>query len=396
MFQDSRARTESDAAIATYLARYPQGSRKTKAVALRRFADWHAGAILDATRAEIEMFSHHLQDTVGLKRSTVYSYLATLSGFYKLAVGDGRIAQDPTVMVRRPRVQYDDDRLTRLSTHDVERMLLTAQGRSPQHTAIVALLGLLALRASEAASVRIENMKDHERGHRVLRLVGKGGKPATIPLPPLVARILDRAAAGRTDGPLLLSRTGRQLDRNDIYKRVATIGRDAGLGHVHPHQLRHAGVTAALDAGRPRTRRASLRAVVRWAHGRAVRPEPAINRPARVLRPRRAPVRRRRPHRRVRCGGPRRRRWVAGGGLAAAGAGRRYPRSTVRRYGAEPASRAQALRGVYGDGGVQGRPNPVVPCAGASRRARPSAAHTAAPGISTMIAATRTAVCSSS
>lgn len=244
MFQDSRARTESDAAIATYLARYPLGSRKTKAVALRRFSDWHAGNVLAATRAEIEMFSHHLQDDVGLKRSTVYSYLATLSGFYKLAVGDGRIAQDPTVMVRRPRVLYDDDRLTRLSTHDVERMLLTAQGRSPQHTAIVALLGLLALRASEAASVRIENMNGHEKGHRVLRIVGKGGKPATIPLPPLVARILDRAAAGRVDGPLLASRTGRQLDRNDIYKRVAIIGRDAGLGHVHPHQLRHAGAVS--------------------------------------------------------------------------------------------------------------------------------------------------------
>lgn len=267
MFQDSRARTESDAAIATYLARYPQGSRKTKAVALRRFADWHDGAILDATRAEIEMFSHYLQDTVGLKRSTVYSYLATLSGFYKLAVGDGRIAQDPTVMVRRPRVQYDDDRLTRLSTHDVERMLLTAQGRSPQHTAIVALLGLLALRASEAASVRIEDMNGHEKGHRVLRIVGKGGKPATIPLPPLVARILDRAAAGRTDGSLLRSRTGRQLDRNDIYKRVATIGRDAGLGHVHPHQLRHAGVTAALDAGVPAR---DVQAFGRWSDGRMV------------------------------------------------------------------------------------------------------------------------------
>lgn len=87
---------------------------------------------------------------MGLKRSTVYSYLATLSGFYKLVVADSRIAQDPTVMVRRPRVMYDDDRLTGLYTHDVERMLLTAQGGSPQHTAIVALLGLLRSRTGSA------------------------------------------------------------------------------------------------------------------------------------------------------------------------------------------------------------------------------------------------------
>lgn len=267
MFQDSRARTESDAAIATYLARYPQGSRQTKTVALRRLAEWRGGNILEASRAELEMFSHHLQDTVGLKPSTVYSYLATLAGFYRLAVADGRIGHDPAVLVRRPRVHYDDDRLTRLSTHDVERMLLAAQARSAQHLAIVALLGLLALRASEAASVRIEQMNSHERGHRVLRLIGKGGKPATIPLPPLVARILDKAAAGRTDGPLFLSRTGRQLTRNDIYKRVDTIGRDAKLGHVHPHQLRHAGVTAALDSGVPVR---DVQAFGRWSDGRMV------------------------------------------------------------------------------------------------------------------------------
>lgn len=267
MFHDSRARTESAAAIATYLARYPQGSRQTKAVALRRFAEWHDGDILTATRAELEMFSHHLQDEVGLKRSTVYSYLGTLAGFYRLAVADGRIPVDPMVMVRRPRVMYDDNRLTRLSSHDVERMLLAGQARSPQHLAIVALLGLLALRASEAASIHIDDYAGYERGHRVLRIVGKGGKPATIPLPPLVARILDRAAGDRTTGPLLTSRTGRQLTRNDIYKRIDVLGRDAGLGHVHPHQLRHAAATAALDAGvSPR----DVQAFGRWSDGRMV------------------------------------------------------------------------------------------------------------------------------
>lgn len=267
MFQDSRARTETDAAIATYLARYPQISRQTKLVAFRRFEDWYAGDILTATRAELEMFSHHLQEEVGLKRSTVYSYLGTLSGFYRLAVADGRIPADPMVMVRRPKVMYDDNRLTRLSSHDVERMLLAAQARGPQHLAIVALLGILALRASEAASVRIEEYAGYERGHRVLRIVGKGGKPATIPLPPLVARILDRAAGDRTTGPLLVSRTGRQLSRNDLYKRIEVIARDAGLGRVSPHQLRHAAATAALDAG-VSTR--DVQAFGRWSDGRMV------------------------------------------------------------------------------------------------------------------------------
>jgi integrase/recombinase XerD len=52
----------------------------------------------------------------------------------------------------------------------------------------------------------IEDYQDIERGHRVLRLVGKGGKPATIPLPVPVLRALDAAAGDRTSGPLLLRR----------------------------------------------------------------------------------------------------------------------------------------------------------------------------------------------
>jgi len=41
------------------------------------------------------------------------------------------------------------------------------------------LLGINALRASEAAAVRIEDYAATLRGHRVLHLVGKGNKPAT-------------------------------------------------------------------------------------------------------------------------------------------------------------------------------------------------------------------------
>lgn len=45
-------------------------------------------------------------------------------------------------------------------------------------------------------------------GRRVLRLVGEGGKPATIPLPVPVLRALDGAAGERISGPLLLRNNG--------------------------------------------------------------------------------------------------------------------------------------------------------------------------------------------
>lgn len=262
-----RSFTESDVAVATFLARYSGPTRKTYTAALRRFQDWYGPDILHASRADIELFSHHLQDDEGLKRSTVAGYLVVLSSFFKVALADARITVDPTLMVRRPRVYYDPARLTGLTRHDLEKLLLTADQRSPQHAALVILLGGLGLRASEAAAVQIEDFAGYDRGHRVLRLVGKGGKPATIPIPPLIARILDRAAGDRTEGHLVRTRTGCALTRHDVYRWLRTLGKQAGLGHIHPHQLRHAMASIALEAG------ASLREVQeagRWADIRMV------------------------------------------------------------------------------------------------------------------------------
>ena len=268
MAHDTRTRA-SDAARITFLARYTGGTRNTYTAALRRYYDWcHSVGLdpLDAKRHDLEVYSAQLT-AEGLKPSTIRAYLSTLSIFYEVAVDDERIRRNPMRMVRKPRVRYDDDRLTGLSRHDLERLLLHANNRSPKHAALIVLLGVLGLRASEAASVRIEDFTDYERGHRVLRVVGKGNKPATIPLPPLVFRVLDKCAGTRTEGHLITTRTGAQLTRHDVYRWVRTLGKQAGLGDIHPHQLRHAAVTAALDAG------ADLRDVQafgRWAEIRIV------------------------------------------------------------------------------------------------------------------------------
>lgn len=243
---------ESEAAQLTFLARYDAATARTYRVALDRLFAWcddYGITPLEATRAHLELFRHHLSDEVGLKNSTVYGYLSAVSLFYRVAVADGRITVDPTIMLRKPKVWYDDDRLGGLSRHDLEKLILTAQAASPQRAALVVMMGVLGLRVSEACSVRIEDFAGYERGHRVLRLVGKGGKPATVPLPPLVFRVLDAAAAGRAEGNLLTTRTGRRPSRHDAFRWIDTLGRRAGLGHIHPHQLRHAAVTAALDSG---------------------------------------------------------------------------------------------------------------------------------------------------
>jgi integrase len=80
------------------------------------------------------------------------------------------------------------------------------------------LLGLNGLRVSEACATNIEDL-GIERGHRTLRIMGKGNKPATVPLVPRTARTVDLAVGERHDGPILRRRDGYRLDR-----RTATGG----------------------------------------------------------------------------------------------------------------------------------------------------------------------------
>jgi len=91
-----------------------------------------------------------------------------------------------------------------------------------------------------------------ERGHRTLVITRKGGKVVTIPLAPRTARAIDPAIGERPGGPLFAAADGRRLDRHGAARAVRRVTRRAGIAkQVGPHTLRHAFITAALDAGVP-------------------------------------------------------------------------------------------------------------------------------------------------
>ena len=48
----------------------------------------------------------------------------------------------------------------------------------------------------------------HDRGHRVLRVVRKGGKATRVPLAPPVVWALDDYLDGRTSGPIFFAADG--------------------------------------------------------------------------------------------------------------------------------------------------------------------------------------------
>jgi integrase/recombinase XerD len=239
---------EAQLAAVSFLARYRGRTLEAYRHDLRGFFQWatdHGVAVMEASRAHIELFRAWMEER-GLAASTIDRRLSTVCGFYRFAHIDGRIRSNPAQYVRRPQVHAPDARGLDRSEFGV--FLSAAEHYDRDHAALVVLLGLNGLRVSEACATNIEDL-GFERGHRTLRVVGKGNKPATVPLVPRTARTIDLAVGERHEGPILLRRDGQRLDRRTAHRWVRSIGKRAGLGAVHPHMLRAAFIMAALDAG---------------------------------------------------------------------------------------------------------------------------------------------------
>ena len=136
---------------------------------------------------------------------------------------------------------------------------------------MVRLLLHNALRVDEACAADVADLGE-DSGHRVLRVVRKGGRKAKIPLTPATAAALEaylavraqRAGIGewrQLSGPLLATATGGRLRQGHLWELVRRLARTAGIGaweQLSPHCLRHSAITS-LDAG------ASLRDVQDYA-----------------------------------------------------------------------------------------------------------------------------------
>jgi integrase len=196
----------------------------------------------------VELCIRHVGET-GLMPSSIDTMMHGVRGFFRCAHIDGRIPADPAVYARLPKVHHDESRTPGLDRLELIRFLQVAQAITVHHGPLAQLLGNNALRASEAATVRIEDYRETLRGHRVLHLVGKGNKPAADRPGPVRSRGLPWRMHRRTwSCPGL----GKSIDRRDCYRMVSRIAKAAGIPrHISPHTLRHAAITNALDAGVP-------------------------------------------------------------------------------------------------------------------------------------------------
>jgi integrase len=194
--------TRARVAAVSYLARYSGHTHSLYAYQLRRWFQWCETNRLDPLdgiqRAHIELYIRHLGGC-GLMPSSINTMMHGIRGFFRFAHIDGLVPSDPAVYARLPKIHQDESRTQGLDRLELIRILQVAQTITVHHGALAYLLGINALRASEAAAVRIEDYRDTLRGHRVLHLVGKGTKPATMPLTVPVLRVLEACRGERTE-----------------------------------------------------------------------------------------------------------------------------------------------------------------------------------------------------
>ena len=156
-------------AAVSYLARYSGQTHVLYAAQLRRWFKWCETNGIDPLRgiqrAHVELYIRHLGDC-GLMDSSVVTTMHAVRGFFRFAHIDGLITSDPAVYARLPKIHHDESRTQGLDRLELIRFLQVAQTITVHHGALAYLLGINALRASEAAAVQIEDYRETLRGHR--------------------------------------------------------------------------------------------------------------------------------------------------------------------------------------------------------------------------------------
>ena len=131
-------------------------------------------------------------------------------------------------------------------------MAALAQDPNLRRRLMVELLARTGMRVGELAGLGDDAVVRKGDGHRLHIPLGKLHNDRYVPLLPMLVDLIAeyRAVRGRSRSGHLLERDdGQPFDRRTIHRYVANVAKRAGVGHVHPHQLRHTLATQSINRG---------------------------------------------------------------------------------------------------------------------------------------------------
>lgn len=191
-------------------------------------------------REHVEAFLADLLTRV--KPATANNRFRGLQQLFKWLEEEGEVPSNPMARMQPPRVP--DVPVEVLSDDQLKCLLKACAGRGHDEvrdTAIIRLFLDTGMRLSELTNMTVDGV---DLTTDAAFVVGKGARTRACPFGPKTSQALDRylrtrARHSRAAAPdLWLGRRGGQT-ASGIRQMLDRRARAAGIGHVHPHQLRH-------------------------------------------------------------------------------------------------------------------------------------------------------------
>jgi site-specific recombinase XerD len=230
---------------------------------LRRFAGYlttnHPAVIglADVERLHIEAYKAYLPTRPGrngvppLSQMTIRISLGTMRTFFE-RVSEWDYEDAPTkVLIFNGDLPTPDDPLPKfLSDVDAGKLMRAAADAHPTRRLVIEMLARTGLRVGELCTLPADAVVFMSGRHWLRVPVGKLHNDRYVPLHAQLVELLEHHHANRDDDlDRLIVFDGRRLDRHMVARMLNRVAKVAGIGHVHPHQLRHTLATQAINRG---------------------------------------------------------------------------------------------------------------------------------------------------
>ena len=225
---------------------------------LRKFSDFmkkHTKNVSTVKREDIVKFLMQLKDQ-DLSSATIARNLAALKTFWKFMVAEQIVSENVAAIVDTPKTWKNiPDVLTRA---EIETLL-----NAPPDKGWMGIRDKAILELMYASGLRVSEVKDLKKFHvnlesNYVKCSGKGGKERIVPLGGVankaITRYLEKAwpklAKKTQDDHLFLSRLGKKLSRQSLWKLIKKYASESGIKkEITPHTLRHSFATHLLEGG---------------------------------------------------------------------------------------------------------------------------------------------------
>jgi site-specific recombinase XerD len=248
--------------LTTFLA---PGSVDVADSTLRQFARWLTATtdvrtVADITRTQVEDYKVWLAAQPGCKSPTLAKNTQRQRLRMIRICFERLIEWDWPDAPRRNPILHGDipprpEPLPKfLDDRDAAKLMAAARTHPDDRTRLVVeMLARTGLRAGELCDLAADAVTQIGDAHWLRVPVGKLRNDRFIPLHPDLVTLLAEWTATHADHiraqRRLIADHRAPLERRTVQRLVARVAKRAGIGHVHPHQLRHTLATQAINRG---------------------------------------------------------------------------------------------------------------------------------------------------